>query len=205
MSTLELDRLLEKLNSGDASAAEAVFRLYEPYLRMLVRRRIRPALRAKFDSMDVVQSVWADLLTGVRDERWHFNDREHLQAFLSRLARNRFIDRCRKHRSALAHETALSDSVLASTVASDDPRASEIAQRDEVWDQMLALCPPAHHDLLRFKRLGLSLAEIAARTGLHEGSVRRILYDLARRYADKAKSPAGLDPSRGEPPPYQTD
>jgi hypothetical protein len=28
---------------------------------------------------------------------------------------------------------------------------------------------------------GFRMGEIAARTGLHEGSVRRILYDLARR------------------------
>jgi DNA-binding IclR family transcriptional regulator len=33
------------------------------------------------------------------------------------------------------------------------------------------------------KRQGLLLTEIAARTGLHEGSIRRILYDLARRLA----------------------
>ena len=46
---------------------------------------------------------------------------------------------------------------------------------------MLERCPPAHRELLRLKRQGLPVAEIAARTGLHEGSVRRILYDLARR------------------------
>ena len=45
------------------------------------------------------------------------------------------------------------------------------------------LCPPAHHNLLELKRQGFPLAEIAARTGLHESSVRRILYDLARRLA----------------------
>ena len=49
---------------------------------------------------------------------------------------------------------------------------------------MLAICPPGHHDILRHKRQGLPLAEIAARAGLHEGSVRRILYDVARRLAN---------------------
>jgi DNA-binding IclR family transcriptional regulator len=32
-------------------------------------------------------------------------------------------------------------------------------------------------------RQGFSLGEIAARTGLHESSVRRILYELARKFA----------------------
>ena len=77
MNVEPLDRLLDQLNGGDAAAAEQVFRTYEPYLRMMVRRQLRPPLRAKFDSMDVVQSVWADVLEGMRDRAagWHFADR----------------------------------------------------------------------------------------------------------------------------------
>ena len=178
-----LDRLLEQLNRGDMAAAEQVFREYEPYLRMLVRRQLRQAHRVKFDSMDVVQSVWADVLEGLRASDWHFADRVHLQAFLARLARNRFLDRCRKHRTALSRERPLTEASPAGVIAAHEPRPSEVAQHNELWDRMLALCPPAHHELLRLKRQGLGLAEIAARTGLHEGSVRRILYDLARRVA----------------------
>jgi DNA-binding IclR family transcriptional regulator len=37
------------------------------------------------------------------------------------------------------------------------------------------------------KRQGCSLAEIAAKTGFHESSVRRILYDLARRLARESE------------------
>ena len=48
---------------------------------------------------------------------------------------------------------------------------------------MLALCPPAHRALLRLKRQGWPLAEIASRTGMHEGSVRRVLRRLARQLA----------------------
>ena len=67
--------------------------------------------------------------------------------------------------------------------AANDPRPSQLVQADELWDRLMALCPPAHHELLRLKRAGLGLAEIAARTGLHESSVRRIIYDLSRRLA----------------------
>jgi RNA polymerase sigma-70 factor (ECF subfamily) len=63
------------------------------------------------------------------------------------------------------------------------PQPSEMAEADELWEEMLALCPPAHRELLRLKRQGVPLAEIAARTGLHESSVRRILYDLSRRWS----------------------
>ncbi len=189
MSTEHLDRLLDRLNGGDPTVAEEVFREYEPYLQMLVRRQLRPALRAKFDSMDVVQSVWADVLDGLERSSWRFEDRAHLKAFLVRLTRNRFLDRCRKHRNALEHEERLTETSPAGSVASDQPRPSEFAQRDELWERMLALCPPAHHELLHLKRQGLSLAEIAARTGLHPSSVRRILYDLADRVAAVCERP----------------
>jgi RNA polymerase sigma-70 factor (ECF subfamily) len=46
---------------------------------------------------------------------------------------------------------------------------------------MNKLCPPGHRQILRLKQQGLGLAEIAARVGMHEGSVRRILYELAKR------------------------
>ena len=51
----------------------------------------------------------------------------------------------------------------------------------ELWERLLEECSPAHRAILRMKRDQVPLAEIAKRTGLHEGSVRRILYDLARR------------------------
>jgi hypothetical protein len=63
-----------------------------------------------------------------------------------------------------------------------------VVQAEDLWEQMLALCPPAHHELLRLKQRGLPVAEIAARSGLHESSVRRILYDLERRFAEGRKN-----------------
>jgi RNA polymerase sigma factor (sigma-70 family) len=187
MSTDPLDALLEKLCSGDDAAAAQVFTACEPYLRMVVRRQLPPRLRAKFDSTDIVQSVWADVLDGFRDAGWRFSDAAHLRAFLVKATRNRFIDRLRKHQPAVDREEPLARCCPEGVPAADEPRPSEVAQADELWEKMLALCPPAHHDLLRLKRQGCSLDEIAAQTGLHPSSVRRILYDLARRLAEARK------------------
>jgi hypothetical protein len=120
-----LDSLLEKLNSGDPAAVEKVFLAFEPYLRMVVRKKLSARLRAKFDSMDVVQSVWADVLRGFRE--------------------------------------------------------AELAQR------MLALCAPAHPEIVRFRMRGVPVAEIATRTGMQVGSAHRILQDLACRVALERK------------------
>lgn len=175
-----LVRLCERLNSGDAAAAEEVFRSYEPYLRMVVRRQLSPRLRAKFDSIDVVQSVWANVLDGLRDACWTFTDEGQLRAFLIRLTLNRFISFYRKHRQSLDHEQPLGACPEDLTAWRGD-RPSEVMQADELWNQLLDLSPPNHHEVLRLKNRGVPLAEIASQTGFHESSIRRILYKLEDR------------------------
>jgi DNA-directed RNA polymerase specialized sigma24 family protein len=123
MTPQPLDSLLEKLCSGDPGAAERVFVAFEPYLRMVVRKKLPARLRAKFDSMDIVQSVWADVLRGFREDGWHFADEAHLRAFLVKLTRNRFIDRLRRHRTAARLEHPLCD------LRSDDEPVSRLASR----------------------------------------------------------------------------
>jgi RNA polymerase sigma factor (sigma-70 family) len=183
MSSDPLDVLLEKLCSGDDAAAEQVFLAYEPYLRLVVRRQLPGQLRAKFDSIDIVQSVWADLLRGFRRTGWRFESAAHLRAFLVKVTQNRFLDRLRQHQQAAAREQSLETTKVEDWFPAPGPEPGDLAQAEELWERLLALCPPQHHQLLRLKRQGLALAEIAVQTGLHPSSVRRILYDLALRLA----------------------
>jgi RNA polymerase sigma-70 factor (ECF subfamily) len=99
------------------------------------------------------------------------------------VARNRLIDRRREHHRAIEQERPLDDLKLHEQPRTDQPRPSEVAQGEELWQRMLESCPPAHQEILRLKREGFPLTEIAVRTGLHEGSIRRILYNLASRLA----------------------
>jgi RNA polymerase sigma-70 factor (ECF subfamily) len=183
MNADALDSLIERLSNGETEAAEEVFLAFEPILRMMVRRRLTPKLRAKFDSIDVVQSAWADVLDGFREEGWQFKDRDHLRAYLARVTYNHFVNNCRRNNRAVEREQPFAGPEQPGLPPSDQPRPSEVAQAGELWETMIDLCPPAHRELLRLKRQGYPLAEIAARTGLHESSVRRILYELARRLA----------------------
>lgn len=183
MTNDALDHLLTKLGTGDLAAAEQVFLAYEPILRRAVRRQLPPRLRAKFDSVDIVQSVWVSVLDGFRDGDWQFADSSRLRAFLLRAARNRFIDRVRQHRRAVERERPLVVEQVEQQPPTPQPRPSQVAEAEDLWQQMLARCPPEHRDILLLKRENYSLAEIAARTGLHADSVRRILRTLARQMA----------------------
>src|SRR5258708_1266907 len=126
------ETLLKQLSGGDAETAQRVFVTYEPYLRMVVRRHLSAGLRAKFDSVDIVQSIWADLLTGFRHGRWEFADPQQLRAFLVKATYNRLVDRVRQQQTPLRLEQRLGPELR----ELPQRRASEPADRleaDELW------------------------------------------------------------------------
>jgi RNA polymerase sigma factor (sigma-70 family) len=175
--------LVERFCDGDPAAAEQVFVAYEPHLRMVVRRQLSDRLRAKFDSGDVVQSVWVHVLDRIRAGTLRLDGRDHLQALLLLEVRHRLIDRLRHFHHDLERERVMPATDQTDSPSSREPRPSELVQADQLWEKMLALCPAGHQELLWLKRQGLSLVEIAARSGLHEGSIRRIFRRLARQLA----------------------
>ena len=101
------DSLMERLTRGELDAVGDVYRTFEPVLRVMVRRRLTPRLRAKFDSTDVVQSAWADVLKGFRDEGWQLSNRQHLRAYLAKVTYNHLFNYCRKHNLAFQYEQPL--------------------------------------------------------------------------------------------------
>src|SRR5438105_1078417 len=149
-----LNNLLAQLCSGDMAVAGQVFLAFEPYLRKAVRRQFPAPLRAKFDSADILQSVWADVLRGFRDAGWRFSDADHLRGFLFVATRNRLIDRIRHHQKAVEREEPLAEDRQGSFLASPQPRPSEIAQAGDLWQRIVARCPAEHRPILGLKRQG---------------------------------------------------
>lgn len=177
-SSTTMDDLMGRLREGDERAAGELFRLCQSQLRRVVRRHMVPGLRAKLDSVDIVQSVWLQFLHDLRASGERIRDGEHLMAYLTRAARHRLIDRFRRHRAALRREQPLSDGPGPPAAG---PQPSQAAQAAETWEQIQALCSPSEAAVVRLRRDGLKVDEIADRTGRHPSSVRRLLYDLARR------------------------
>ena len=195
MSDESLDQWIGRLNDGDAEAVEQVFLAYGPILRIAVRRRLSSRLRSKVDSKDIVQSVFADMIRGVRDGGWHFAGRAQLEALLRRIAWRRLADRYHEHRRALVRERSLDETPSQSLRDGAQARPSQEAQGREFLESVLRACPRAHHEVVRLRMSGHRMCEIAARTGLHEGSVRRILYDLARRLSIARRAGVTDDPA----------
>lgn len=191
-----IDSLLERLNGGDHVAAEQAFVAYEPYLRKVVRRLLPSTMRSKFDSIDVVQSVYGDVLVAFRGGGMRFGTAAQLSAFLIKATRNRFIDRVRRYQTPARLEQHLGETEPPGMPASTHPRPSDSAAGEELWQRLMALCPIEHHRLLQLRKDGFSASEIAAEVGMHEGSVRRVLRDLSVRLACEP-APARIE--RGVP------
>src|SRR5689334_12077928 len=111
MTAKPLDLLLDRLRNGDETVAAQIVSDYEPYLRLVVRRCLPDRLRAKFDSLDVVQSVWVHVLHALRGRTWKVADRARLQALLVTVARRRLVSRYRHHRVAVEREQSDGDAL----------------------------------------------------------------------------------------------
>lgn len=187
------DDPIDRLGRGDVDAVAAMFAAYAPYLRAIVRCRMADRLRGQFDSADVVQSVWVQVLRQIGRPGWEVTDERQLRALLATIARRRLITRIRRTPDDGDPVGAVDE-----LPAVGQARPSEVVQADDVWDKMLDLCPEDHHPVLAMRREGVPLAEIAARTGLHEGSVRRIIRRLASALALRSSpSTGGCDAAPG--------
>jgi RNA polymerase sigma factor (sigma-70 family) len=171
--------LLTRLERGDEAAIAEAYEAYEPLLSTIVQKSLPHYLRGRFDSTDIVQAVWINLLRAFRQHHRHFKGIGHLQAFLITATRNNLFSLLR--REGGSPERGGCPWAFNERSSRHVPTPPEAAQVDELWDRMLARCPRDYREILRLRREGFSVAEVADRIGLHRRKVRRILNDLASR------------------------
>src|SRR5580658_8378176 len=89
--------LLERIRAGDADVAEEFVRTYEPYVRQIVRARLRVIrLRRVADSSDFCQAVLASFLIRVTVGEYDVAGSVELKRLLGRMAVNKVVDLARK-------------------------------------------------------------------------------------------------------------
>ena len=179
----DFTELMERARSGDPEAMRDFLGRFEPEVRVMVRARLPRKLRPRFDSGDFVQAVWQSFFTGPDVALPEFENPAHLRGFLAGVVRNkvqeqhRRLTRTAKHN--LAREEPLyiarGDREIPREVASPDPSPSETVQAHDRLEQLIAGFGPREIEVLSLRRQGLTYAEVAERTGIHERSVRRII------------------------------
>jgi DNA-directed RNA polymerase specialized sigma24 family protein len=168
--------VVARMGRGDLTAAGELYTAYAAHVRALVRRRLATRPRVTCDSANVAQSVWAQVFGRVGAGCPVSTDAE-FRALLAVIARRRVATRAREPLPA----PPVGDGVCSSVATRHESRPG--APAADAWKRLLRLCPPHRRDVLRLRRDGLTPAEVAARTGLPERGVRRLLRQLFRAAA----------------------
>jgi RNA polymerase sigma-70 factor (ECF subfamily) len=183
----ELNGLLSRARSGEEAAIRDLLTRFEQEVMTMVRSRLPRKLRTQFDSTDFVQAVWKSLLVESEHDDRDFDDVEHFRNFLYGMVRNKVGEQHRRlTRTAkydMGREERLyirrGDRDVAREVISHDPSPSQAVQASDRMAQLTAGKTEREVEILTLRRQGLTLVEIAERTGVNERSVRRVI-DAAR-------------------------
>lgn len=177
----EFRDLIEQVRAGSSEAAETLFRKYGHHVLLAARRMLPSNLRARFDSTDFVQAVWASFFVDcVRRE--DFNDPKQLVAYLTGMARNKVQLEVRKQAGSkkrdIRRENSMADEP---NVTSRDPRPSQQAIAKEAWDNLLAGQSQRDQQIINLCLLGFTQNEIATQLDVSDRTVRRVLDRLNQR------------------------
>jgi RNA polymerase sigma-70 factor (ECF subfamily) len=105
------------------------------------------------------------------------------------VARNKVLEEYRRRTQAKKYDVAREEPLYVRRggrdelreVVAPDPSPSQEAQAGDCWDQLLRGRDPREAEVVALRREGLTFEEIAARTGLHERAVRRVIELIRRR------------------------
>lgn len=167
--------LLQRAGQGDVTAQASICEHYEPKVRVIARVMLGPALRAHFDSMDLVQSVHRSLLVGLRDQKFDISSPQKLIALASTMVRRKVARKWRRTRKQTPWGGASLGENLAQTLSalsSPDAAPDRVA---EFNDQVLRLCGQMNEieqRMLTLRLEGYTWQEIGRQLGLHPVATR---------------------------------
>ena len=144
-------------------------------------------MRPQYDSLDFLQDVWASFF--VAPDKYDFDDPQSLINYLSGLAYRKVTDeyrrRFRNQKHDLRREQPLETAGAKPGEPLDppvrDPTPSQVAIANERWERLVDGQPNCYRLVLDMLRLGYTHEEIAARTGLHQKVIQRLLQRMAQR------------------------
>lgn len=189
MSSVDEDflGLMRRAREGCPDAARELFDRYGGHIRHVVRRRLHERMRARYDSLDFTQDVWASFFTSPL-EKYTFDTPESLVAFLTEVAQAKVAKAYRgdfqTQKRNREYEQPLGDDRPGAAPCDPPmlgPTPSQFAIANEQWEQMLKGLPERYRLLVELLRQGHSRKEVAERTGLHPKLIQRLLNRLAER------------------------
>jgi RNA polymerase sigma-70 factor, ECF subfamily len=175
----EDSELMRSYAAGDVRAFEQLYARHRSALYNYLLRHTRDREAAS----DLFQEVWSRVVTS----RDRYEARAKFRTFLFHIAHNCFIDHCRRTAARIDRTRAFADAdapameAVAPHAEMPDARAEQ-AQTLARYREALAALPAEQRDaFLLYEETGLSLADIAAISGVGvETAKSRLRYALAK-------------------------
>jgi RNA polymerase sigma factor (sigma-70 family) len=183
--------LIQKVRAGNETAAAELVRLYEPTIRLIVRRRLTdPALRRLLDSMDICQSVLASFFVRAASGQYDLEQPAHLLKLLATMARNKLANVARKQNTARRDLHRVQSGSLADGMAIDPGASpSDLVANQDLLQKVRSRLSAEELQLVDQRALGRNWAEIAAEVGGTPDGLRMRL----NRAIERVTSELGLD------------
>jgi RNA polymerase sigma factor (sigma-70 family) len=174
--------ILEQIRAGDATAVEEFVRTYEPYVRQVVRARLRVMrLRRVSDSSDFCQSVMASFLIRVTVGEYDLAGSVELKRLLGRMAVNKVVDLARKPEFRTPVLALSAPGVKGvEPIAPGPGPASQLAWKDMI-EAVRARLTDNERSVSELRTTGLSWNEVADRLGEKPDAVRNRLNRAIKR------------------------
>jgi RNA polymerase sigma-70 factor (ECF subfamily) len=160
------DEFMRRVRSGDARAAEELVRRYETTIRVTVRTRLTdPALKRRFDSVDVCQSVLASFFVRAAAGQYDLADPSQLIALLVRMAQNKLAWQARFHRQQRRDARQAAGLEEAAGQAAAAPGPEQAAAGRELLEALRDRLTPEERQVADRRGAGQEWAEIATALG----------------------------------------
>ncbi len=180
--------LVEEASGGSSESVEALLERHLPRAHAIVRKRMGRFLRAREESLDVVQSVCRQVLES--KEAYEHRSDEHFRRWLVEVVENKIVDHYRRQsaqRRDVAREEGTPESGAAAEISAHTPSPASLAGGKEELEQLreaIGELPIEERQALELAHFGgASYEEVAERMGL--------TYKQARRRVQQAKLALG--------------
>ena len=191
MPAHDFQQMIERLRTGDPSAAEQLVRDYESLVRRQVRFGLRdPRLGRLLDSMDICQTVMASFFVRAAAGVFDIASSKDLVNLLAAITRNKLAAAARTHYQQRRDvRRATHDSAAVKGLVDSHPTPSQDAVHRELVVRVRNALSTEERQLADLRRDGCEWIEIADRVG---GTPQARRMQLARAI-DRVSDELGLD------------
>jgi RNA polymerase sigma-70 factor (ECF subfamily) len=175
--------LLRRLKAGEEDAATALYLRYADHLRSLADAQRSPALAARLDPDDIVQSVFRTFFRRAARDGYDVPEGDDLWKLFLVIALHKIRNAASHHRAArrdVRQTVALGEADGLGGVERD---ATGLAVLRMVVDEALGRLPETARPIIELRIEGFEVAEIAERSGRSKRSVERVL----QRFRDELR------------------